>query len=133
MDIQIYKNMFEKSPLAYAIHKIIVDEKENPIDYQFLDVNASFERMTGLKAKDIIGKSVKQVMPGIEKDKFDWIKKYGEIALNGGEIEFEQFSDYLNKYYKIYAYSPAKYYFITTFIDITSLKNDNEKYVKKNG
>lgn len=47
MDIQIYKNIFDKSPLGYALHKIIIDEKGIPIDYQFLDVNIAFERMTG--------------------------------------------------------------------------------------
>lgn len=122
MDIKIFKSIFDKSPLGYALHRIILDEKQNPIDYEFLDANASFERMTGLKLNEIIGKTVKQVIPGIEKDSFDWIKTYGKIAINGGELEFEQYSDSLKKYYKVYAYSPEKYYFITTFIDITSLK-----------
>lgn len=122
MDIKIFKSIFDKSPLGYALHRIILDENQNPIDYEFLDANASFERMTGLKLNEIIGKTVKQVIPGIEKDSFDWIKTYGKIAIYGGELEFEQYSDSLKKYYKIYAYSPEKYYFITTFIDITSLK-----------
>ena len=130
MDIQIYKNMFDKSPLGYAIHKIILDENNNPIDYEFLDANIAFERMTGLKIAEIVGKTVKQILPGIEKDSFDWIKSYGEIALKGGEVEFEQYSDILKRYYKVYAYYPSKYFFITTFIDITSLKEDKEKFVK---
>lgn len=130
MDIQIYKNMFDKSPLGYAIHKIILDENNNPIDYEFLDANIAFERMTGLKIAEIVGKTVKQILPGIENDSFDWIKSYGEIALKGGEIEFEQYSSILKRYYKVYAYSPSKYFFITTFIDITSLKEDKDKFVK---
>jgi len=130
MDIQIYKNIFDKSPLGYAVHRIIVDDKGIPIDYQFLDLNISFERMTGLKASEIIGKTVKQVIPDIVKDSFDWIKAYGNIALNGGEMEFEQYSEALKKHYKVYAYSPEKYYFITTFIDITSLKQDKNNFKK---
>ncbi|NMC67762.1 MAG: PAS domain S-box protein [Spirochaetales bacterium] len=128
MDIQIYKNIFDKSPLGYALHKIIIDEKGIPIDYQFLDVNIAFERMTGLKISEIIGKTLKQVLPNIVNDSFDWIKAYGQIALNGTEMEFEQYSETLKKYYKIYVYSPEKYYFITTFIDITSLKQDKNNF-----
>jgi len=128
MDIQIYKNIFDKSPLGYALHKIIIDEKGTPIDYQFLDVNIAFERMTGLKISEIIGKTLKQVLPNIVNDSFDWIKAYGQIALNGTEMEFEQYSETLKKYYKIYVYSPEKYYFITTFIDITSLKQDKNNF-----
>lgn len=130
MDIQIYKNMFDKSPLGFAIHKVILDEKGNPVDYIFLDVNPSFERLTGLKMKDIIGKKVTEVLPGIEKDSFNWIKTYGELALNGGELEFEQYSTPLKKYYKVYAYSPEKFYFITTFIDITPFKKDKEDKIE---
>ncbi|MCR4422533.1 MAG: PAS domain S-box protein [Exilispira sp.] len=128
MDIQIYKNIFDKSPLGYALHKIIIDEKGIPIDYQFLDVNIAFERMTGLKISEIIGKTLKQVLPNIVNDSFDWIKAYGQIALNGTEMEFEQYSETLKKYYKIYVYSPEKYYFIITFIDITSLKQDKNNF-----
>jgi len=128
MDIQIYKNIFDKSPLGYALHKIIIDEKGTPIDYQFLDVNIAFERMTDLKISEIIGKTLKQVLPNIVNDSFDWIKAYGQIALNGTEMEFEQYSETLKKYYKIYVYSPEKYYFITTFIDITSLKQDKNNF-----
>lgn len=124
MDIQVYKDMFEKSPIGYAIHKIILDEKGIPSDYIFLDANNSFERMTGLKFENIIGKKVTEVLPGIKNDSFNWIKAYGEIAINDGELELEQYSSILNKYYKVYAYSPKKGFFITTFIDITSLKKD---------
>lgn len=35
MDIQVYKNMFERSPIGYTIHKIILDEKGEPCDYIF--------------------------------------------------------------------------------------------------
>lgn len=122
MDIQIYKKMFDKSPLGYALHKVIVDEKGNPIDYIFLDVNPAFERLTGLKVNNVIGKKVTEVLPGIEQDSFNWIKTYGELSIKGGELEFEQYSTPLKKYYKVYAYSPEKFYFITTFIDITTLK-----------
>ncbi len=130
MDIELYKKMFYKSPLGYALHKIILDENENPVDYEFIDVNSSFERMTGLNSQNIIGKSVTEVLPGIENDDFNWIKTYGDVALNGKEIEFEQYSKNLNKFYKVYAYSPSKYYFITTFIDITSLKEIKSNFHK---
>ncbi|MFN3410606.1 MAG: PAS domain S-box protein [Exilispira sp.] len=92
----------------------------------FFDANNSFERMTGLKLENIIGKKVTEVLQGIENDSFNWIKAYGEMAIYSGELELEQYSSILNKYYKVYAYSPQKGYFITTFIDITSLKKDEE-------
>ena len=37
------------------------------VDYIFLEVNADFEEMTGLKRDKVIGKKVTEVLLGIEK------------------------------------------------------------------
>jgi diguanylate cyclase (GGDEF)-like protein/PAS domain S-box-containing protein len=114
--------VIQESPIGYAYHKTICDECGIPSDYEFIEVNTSFEIFTNLKASEIIGKRVTEVLPGIEKSEFDWIKIYGDIALNGGRKEFEQYSDVLGKWYKVSVYSPEKFYFITNFIDITDEK-----------
>jgi len=35
-----------------------------------------------------------------------WIKEYGQVALSGKEMYYENFSSELNKYYQVYEYSP---------------------------
>ena len=118
-NVELYKSIIESAPIGFAYHKIIVDEKNNPIDYIFLKANDFFEKYTGLKKEAIIGKKVTEVISGIQDSKFDWIKYYGEIAINIKEDEFQQYSFELEKWYKIKVYSPEKYFFITYFIDIT--------------
>lgn len=59
-------------------------------------------------------------MPDIRKSQFDWIRLYGNIAINGGEEEIEQYSEPLNKWFKVKVYSSEKGYFITAFTDITN-------------
>lgn len=113
-----YKKIVESSPTAFAYHRIILDEDNNPCDYIFLDVNSKFEELTGLKRENIIDKKVTEVLPDILKGDFDWISFYGDIALNGGSAEFEQFSKPLNRWYKVKAVSTEKYYFLTYFSDI---------------
>jgi len=114
-----YKQLIEKSPMGFSYHKIICDAAGLPCDYEFIEVNAAFENLTGLKSSKIIGKRVTQVLQGIANDEFNWIAYYGDVALNGGEKEFEQYSEDLKKWYHVTVYSPAKFYFITLFIDIT--------------
>ena len=114
--------LISKAPFGYAYHKIILDEDGKPVDYEFIHVNPVFEKLTGLKATNILNHSISKVVPGIIKDKFDWISYYGEIALNGGEKEFEQFSEYLNRWYSVLVYSPHLHYFVTIFTDITERK-----------
>jgi len=114
-----YKSLFRSMLNAFALHKIIVDENNNPIDYLFLEVNKSFEGMTGLKADNIVGKRVREVFPGIENDPADWINKYGKVALTGEGFHFERFFQTLNKWFSIYAYCPKKDCFAVIFEDIS--------------
>jgi PAS domain S-box-containing protein len=115
----LYQNILHKAPFGYAYHKIILNDKGIPVDFEFIEVNAEFECLTGLKSANIINRTAKQVLPGIESDEFDWIKFYGNIALNGGVEEFEQFSQPLNRWYKVQVFSPQKFHFSTVFVDVT--------------
>ena len=126
-----YKDLIYKNPfLGYAFHKIIEDETGTPVNYEFIEVNEQFEKFTGLRSENIIGRKVTEVIPGIENEQFNWIGFYGEIALTGKSKEIEQYSEQLNKWYKISAISPEKGFFVTLFYDITSLK-DKESSLKQ--
>ncbi|MDX9747515.1 MAG: PAS domain-containing sensor histidine kinase [Paludibacter sp.] len=115
-----YQSILSKAPFGYAYHRIILDDMGVPVDYEFLEVNKAFEKITSLRATDIIGKRVCEVIPGIREDEFDWVACYGEVALNGNDHEFEQFSEPLNKWFRVQVSSPEKEYFTTIFTDISS-------------
>jgi len=103
-------------PLGLAHHKIILDQKGEPIDYRFISVNDSFEHLTGLKGEDIIGKTVLEVLPDTEKY---WIETYGKVALTGQSTFFENYAQALDKYFRVTVYSPKKGYFAVVVEDIT--------------
>jgi PAS domain S-box-containing protein len=117
---QLYRQLFESMHSGFALHEIICDEKGIPCDYRFLEINTAFEKLTGLKAKDVIGKTVKEVMPTTEEQ---WIKTYGKVALTGEPVQIDDFSGALDRHYSVSAYSPSKGQFATIFTDITDQKN----------
>ena len=121
-----YRSLFENMIDGFAFHKIVVDEKGKPVDYVFLEVNSAFERLTGLKKQDIVGKRVTEAIPGIENDPSDWISVYGRVALTGKETRFEQHAKPLSKWFSVSSYSPRKEYFVAVFEDITERKLTDE-------
>lgn len=127
MKDNFYKQLVEKLPTGYAYHRIICDKNNIPYDYVFLETNAAFEKFTGLKAAQVIGKRMSEILPNTNKNEFNWIKVYGEIALTGREKQFEQYSEVLKRWYRVKVYSPEKNYFITIFIDITKEMKDLEE------
>jgi PAS domain S-box-containing protein len=118
---------FEKMMDGFAYHKIIVDKSGKPVDYVFLEVNSAFERMTGLKRENIVGKRVTEVLPGIEKDPADWVSRYGRVALTGEPAEFEDHAVPLGKWFKVSAYSPEKGHFAALFEEITQRKKAEDE------
>ncbi len=124
--------VIENLPNAYAKHRIVTDDEGNPTDYIFLQVNPAFEEATGLSKDAILGKKVTEVLPGIENSSFDWIGKYGKVALFDEEHRFEQFSDILQRWYEINVYSEEKGHFTTVFNDITDRKDKDEALLEKN-
>jgi PAS domain S-box-containing protein len=114
-----YRRLFEAMTDGFAVHEMICDDRGAPIDYRFLEVNRSFERMTGLKREAIVGKTVLEILPNIERC---WIEQYGKVALSGEPASFENYSRELNKYFAVEAYSPHKGQFAVVVSDITERK-----------
>jgi PAS domain S-box-containing protein len=117
-----YRSLFANMNSAFAYHKIVLDDNGEPVDYVFLELNEDFEKLTGLRKEEILGKRVTEVLPGIERDPADWIGTYGKVAISGEAVRFENYSQNLKKWYSISAYSPSKGYFATAFDDITERK-----------
>jgi len=121
------RSLFDNMHSGFAYHEVITDRQGEPIDYVFLEVNAAFERMTGLEGTDIVGKRVTEVHPGIENSEFDWIGTYGKVALTGEPAESEQYFPPQEHWYKISAYSPELGFFACVVDDITEHKLALEK------
>lgn len=117
-----YRSLFVNMLDGYAYHKMIFDDCGKPVDYVFLEINDAFERLLGLNRANVIGKRATEVLPGIEKDFADRISVYGKVAITGQPISFENYSESLQKWYSVSAYSPEKGYFVATFEDITEEK-----------
>jgi len=129
-DAGMYRYLFENMIDGFAYHKMIYDPKGRPDDYIFLEINSAFEKLTTLKRKEVIGKRVTEVIPGIKESGFDWIWTYGRVAKTGEPVRFEQYFEPLDRWYSVLAYSPERDYFVAIFENITEIKQTQEKLLK---
>lgn len=123
-----YITLFENMEEGFALHEIVVNDEGIPIDYIFLEMNNAFEKITGLKAKNIKNKRIKEVLPDTEDH---WIENYGKVALTGESMSFPNYSVEVDKHFNVNVYSPSLNKFITVFTDITSEKKAQEKLVEE--
>jgi transcriptional regulator with GAF, ATPase, and Fis domain len=102
--------------------RVITDGNRNPINYVPMAVNKPFEKTVGKKTEEIVGKLINEVHPGMEKDEVDWIKVYAKVAMTGEKLELESYSETIDRWVKISAWSPKKGDFIVSTEDITVRK-----------
>ena len=119
-----YRNLFNRIQHGFALHEIICDEKGQPSNYRFLEINPAFEALIGLRASEVVGRTVLEVLPGTEKS---WIETYGRVALTGESIQFHNYSKELGKYYEVTAYCPKPGQFAVLFTDVTDRMQAEEK------
>ncbi len=124
-----YRQLFENMTSGFAVHEMIYDEQGKPIDYRYLEANPAFERLTGVPVNDLLGKTVKDVLPETEDY---WIKTFGRVARTGEPLTYTNFSRELEKYYDTYVFSSEKDTFAVVFNDITEKIKAQEQVEKLN-
>jgi len=124
-----YRVLFREMLNGFALHEIICDAEGRPVDYRFLAVNPAFERMTGLSAEEIVGKTVLEVLPGTESS---WIEAYGRVALTGEPAFFENGHEGLGRYFEVTAFRPAPQQFACIFSDVSERKKAEQERARLN-
>ncbi|MGB7621951.1 MAG: PAS domain S-box protein [Terriglobia bacterium] len=114
-----YRSLFENMLEGYAYCRMIF-EHDQPQDFIYLDVNRAFEQLTGLK--NVVGKRVTEVIPGIRETSPELFEVYGRVALTGKPERFEIYLKTMGIWFSISVYSPQKECFVAAFENITERK-----------
>src|SRR6056297_1336022 len=127
-----YYELIEHMSEGYALHKMIFDHDDLPVDYEFTEVNDAFLEITGKTREDIVGRTASEILPWLKKAsiKKETLSSYGKIAKEGGVIRLinDYFSAY-DKWMNVTAFSTGDGYFTTLVKDRTietTLKNSNQ-------
>ena len=98
----------------------MIFEHDQPQDFIYLDVNRAFEQLTGLK--NVVGKRVTEVIPGIRRTTPELFEAYGRVASTGKPETFEIYVEGLGIWFSISVYSPQRDCFVAVFENITERK-----------
>ena len=80
-----YSSLFANMMLGASYCQIIFDESGKPIDFVYLQVNDTFEKITGMKREKIVGKKVTEAMPGIKEGYPELFEILAELDLQGNQ------------------------------------------------
>jgi PAS domain S-box-containing protein len=121
-----YRSLFEAIDAGFCIIEMLFDESgKRALDYQFIEVNPAFEKQTGLL--DAQGRWMRELAPDHEQL---WFDIYGQVALTGEAVRFEERAQELERYYDVHAYRvghPMQRRVAILFNDITARRQFEER------
>jgi PAS domain S-box-containing protein len=94
-----YRTLFDSIDTGVCTIHMLFDDNDRPVDYRFLEVNSSFEALTGIQ--NARGRRMREIAPLHEQH---WFDMYGKIALTGEPVRFENQAAQLHRWYDVYAF-----------------------------
>lgn len=119
------RNVFESMDEGFALCEMIYDSAGKPVDFRFLEVNPAFARQTGFQVEQVVGHTVKEIIPSIEPF---WIETYSRVVATGQGERINNPVAELKKRYEVHAWRSGPGRFAVVFHDITDF---NKRAVHK--
>ncbi|MHB8050563.1 MAG: LytS/YhcK type 5TM receptor domain-containing protein, partial [Coriobacteriia bacterium] len=109
---RLFANMSE----GLVVGEAILDDDGLPTDFRYVKVNASFERMMGWAAADVLGRTAREATPSVPQER---IEIYCHVALTGFPARLESVSLDGEHEYDLIIYSPQPGQFAVIMSDVT--------------
>ena len=114
-------------PLGYARQELLLDENGQPTDWKYLEVNAAFEKHTGIPIKGLAGKLNSEVMEDPDLC-HEWLDIFYRVAYEGQEAHSIKWSEGQKRWLEFSAYSRKKGEFTTFVRDVTTFEEEKRMY-----
>ncbi len=101
---QRYRMLFTGMSEGFALFGISPDATGQAADYRLLVVNPAYERLTGLKGDEVLGRTLHEALPGLVREQ---LERYRQVALTGTPAYFTDFDAQRNRHYRVSAYRPT--------------------------
>lgn len=126
----ILTGLLGRLSIGYCAFVVIKDDKDMPLDLQFLEANATFESMTGLPLDVLSGVSLREHIGKVGQVGFNWIRLMNE-ALSAYEKDgLTRHIEIRGRQYKLTCFCPEQGTMAVTLQDLTD-ELANERIVHR--
>lgn len=115
-----YRSLFTSIDDGFCVMERVTGNSGDPLDFRYLEANAAFTQQSGVT--HVIGKTIRQILPGIDED---WFRIYNQVIETGQAVRFEKELAETGRILELYAFpvdSEASNQLAVIFKDITARK-----------
>ena len=125
-----YKSLIKEGPFAYSYNMLIM-KNNKPVDFEILDTNNSFFKVTGIDLKSETTNLASHFLPNLYKEDSDFLKKINKICIKKTLEEFKFYSVDLNKWFRFYIKCIDRTHFTLFFTNITEELEEHNRNTEK--
>ena len=104
---------------GFVLLEVVHNDQGRAADYRILEVNAAYERFTGLKREQVLGRRFVEVAAYMEPS---WSERYTQLTKSEQPLSFEEYSPTLGRWFLVNARSLEADRVVVTFVDISEQK-----------
>jgi len=119
-----YRSLFESMSEGFVVGQMIYDEAGRAVDYQLVEANPAYERLTGLSREASLRQTMKQLVPTLEQT---WIDRHARVAATGETERWSAYNAHVDQYYEMYTFRPAPGMFASIFMNVSDRKRAEEE------
>ncbi|MGN6185112.1 MAG: PAS domain S-box protein [Thermoanaerobaculia bacterium] len=115
-----FRHLFENTMTGILVCELIFDSHGKPVDHRLVLANTACERLTGINAKEEIGRTGREMT-------LQWppevLAQLYDVAMTGRSLQYERFNESVGAWYDTRVFAPRKGEFAHVFNDITDRKH----------
>ena len=112
----LFQSLFVNLTSSSSLYRVKINSEGEPFDYEFIEINPAYEKLTGLKSDQILGKTLLEIFPNTEAV---WLDTLKNVYLTGTPVTVENFSKEVNMYFELIVYRPQEGLLAMIGTDIT--------------
>ncbi len=121
---QRYHDLFTNMSQGFGLLESITNEVGETTGYRIVDANPATEEVIGFKREDVLGKRLRQVMPGIQSY---WLEGVEETESTGRPVRMENYVSEVDSWFEVHAYRTNPGRIGVLFSDITERKKAEQE------
>jgi PAS domain S-box-containing protein len=118
-----WRGIFEHLHEGFILGEPVYDAEGRATDWRYLEMNAAWERLTGLAREHTTGRTVREVVPDVEPE---WIGDILRVVETGEPKSFVRSAAALGRWYETHVFRPERGRFALVFHDVTERRRAEE-------
>ncbi|WP_062112301.1 HWE histidine kinase domain-containing protein [Aureimonas sp. AU40] len=111
-----WRNLFESLQEGFVLGHLVRDEAGEVVDWRYEEVNTAWYHLVGIAPGTAVGRTVREVLPGIEEA---WVTDFAEVVETGIPKRFTRQVGSSERWYEGLAQSIGADRFTVIFIEVT--------------